>query len=82
MKERKYIFIKDEQGKRRRFRFIEGDKVSREEIMEQLNRQRASDLRFQMEKIRTDDQLDEMQKSSRRSEIMWRLRQLEREMDR
>lgn len=80
MKKRQYIFIKDENGKRRRFRYIEGDEVSAEELIQQLNRQRISHLKFQMEKIRTDDTLDEMQKSCRRSEIVWRLKQFKMEM--
>lgn len=82
MKTRKYIFIKDEKGKRHRRRYIEGDPVSREELIQQLDRQRINDLKFEMEKIRTNDSLDEMQKSVRRSTIEWRLRQLQREIDR
>ena len=82
MKKRKYIFIKDENEKRHRCQFIEGDSVSREELIQRLNRQRISDLKFQMEKIRVNDQLDEMQRSVQRSAIGWRLRQLQREIDR
>ena len=82
MKERKYIFIKDENGKRHRYRFIEGDQISQEDLLRDLNQQRIQHLRFQMEHVRTDDTLDEVQKSSRRSMIMWRLKQLQREMDR
>ncbi len=82
MKERKYIFIKDENGKRRRFRFIEGDKISSEELIRRLDQQRVSDLKFEMEKIRTNDQLDEMQKAVQRSMIEWRLKQLERGLSR
>ena len=79
---KKYIFIKDENGKRRRYQHIEGDDISCEEFFKRLNQQKISSLKFQMEKIRTDNRLDEMQKSSRQSEVLWRLRQLEREMDR
>ena len=80
MKKKEYIFVKDENGKRRKLRFIEGDNVSREELMEHLKQQRVNDLKFRMEKIRIDDSLDEMQKSVQRSTIEWRLRQLQREM--
>lgn len=82
MKKKQYIFIKDENGKRHRCRFIEGDHVSREELISHLDQKRISDLKFQMENIRLDDQLDDMQKSVQRSTINWRLRQLQREMDR
>ena len=82
MKKRKYIFIKDENEKRHRCQFIEGDDVSREEIIRQLDQQRINNLKFQMEKIRVNDQLDEMQRSVQRSAIGWRLRQLQREIDR
>ena len=82
MKERKYIFIKDENGKRRRFRFIEGDKISTEELIRRLDQQRVSDLKFEMEKIRINDQLDETQKAVQRSMIEWRLKQLERGLSR
>lgn len=70
MEKKKYLFVKDKNGKHRRLQIIEGDDVSREEILRQLNRDRVSHLEFQMERIRTDDTIDEMQKSSRRSELM------------
>ena len=66
--------------KRRKRIVIKGDKISREELIERLNRERISYLKFRMEEIRVNDSLDEMQKSSQKSEIMWRLRQLERGM--
>lgn len=59
---------------------IKGDKISPEELIERLNKERISYLKFRMEEIRVSDSLDEMQKSSQKSEIMWRLRQLERGM--
>ena len=57
---------------------IKGDKISREELIERLNKERISCLKFRMEEIRVNDSLDEMQKSNRTSEIKWRLEQLER----
>lgn len=66
--------------KKRKIIVIKGDKISREELIEKLNKERISYLKFQMEKIRVNNSLDEMQKSSQKSEIMWRLRQLERGM--
>ena len=82
MKKRKYIFYKDAKGKRHRCRLIEGDEIPREEFLRDFNQSRLNNLRFEMEEIRTDDQLDEMQKASRRSAVMWKIEQLRREMDR
>lgn len=66
--------------KKRKRIVIKGDKISREELIERLNRKRISYLKFRMEEIRVNDSLNEMQKSSQKSEIMWHLRQLERGM--
>ena len=64
--------------KKRKRIIIEGDKISREELIERLNRERISYLRYRMECIRTDESLDALQKSNRTSEIRWRLEQLQR----
>ena len=64
--------------KKRKRIVIKGDKISREELIERLNRERISYLKFRMECIRTDDSLDDLQKSNRTSEIKWRLEQLQR----
>jgi len=62
--------------------YIKGDNISTAELTRQLNRERKSFLEFEKEKIRTNDQLDDLQKSSRTSEINWRLERLKREMER
>lgn len=66
--------------------YIKGDDISTKELTRQLNRERKSFLEFEKEKIRIliqiDDRLDNLQKSSRTSEINWRLEKLRRENER
>ncbi len=62
--------------------YIKGDDISTEELTRRLNRERRSFLEFEKEKIRVNDQLDKLQKSSRMSHIDWRLEELKREMGR
>ncbi len=66
-------------SKRKRI-VIKGDKISQQELIEKLNKKRISYMKLRMEEIRVNDSMDEMQKASKRSEIMCCLRQLERGM--
>ena len=62
--------------------YIKGDDISTKELTRQLNREHKTFLEFEKEKIRINDKLDNLQKSSRTSEINWRLEKLRRENER
>ena len=65
---------------KREYIVIPGDPVSREDLLRQLDTERISHLKFEMEKIRTSD-LDPFQKRIKTSSLMWQLRALENKMN-
>ncbi len=66
--------------KERNITYIEGDNISTKELERRLNQIRLNHIRFELEKIRIDDKMDEVQKAAQSSIWRWQLMQLKREM--
>ena len=66
--------------KERNITYIEGDNISTKELERRLNQIRLNHIRFELEKIRIDDKMDEAQKAAQSSIWRWQLMQLKREM--
>ena len=69
-------------SKKKKYRIIPGDPISKEEIIERIYQWKMNSYRFEMEQVRVDFNLSPWEKEVRRQTLMTRMQMLRADHER